>query len=132
MSKIGIRGKVIVGAILCLVAIVVGVKLVDYIKQVQKENRPKPVVVSYRADDMSSSLTEYSARVITVVRNDGGAGYVTIYSTMRNVDKDRSYTHNKRVWISKGSTMEVEIIFNEPKFFSLDDWECWSSAVVSD
>jgi len=118
-------------AVICLTVIVSTVLIMYYglpaYRDFKKEHSPKPVVVSYRCDELSSSLTEYSFRVITTIRNDGDGGYVIVYSTIRDKKTGKSYTHNKTVWVSNYSTKEVEIIFNEPSFLSgFHSWIYWS------
>lgn len=69
----------------------------------------------------------YSIQVFTVVENRGEAGCIRICSTAKNMDRGRSYTRSKTVWIGEGKIKDVEIVFNETGFFSPKDrWKCWS------
>lgn len=79
---------------------------------------PEPVIVSMTADDSSSGLFDYSARVLTEVRNSGGDGYVVVEATVRQ--KDDRWTKTQQVYMPLFATQKFELVFDEVRLFGKD------------
>jgi len=111
MSKGKVNGLTVVGVIiLCILVIPV----VIWFYEDSHIFRPNTVVVSTRSKEVFDP-GEYGRSVIAVVRNDGASGEVTVQATLYTDGK--SWQHSQRVYIGKGDTREVRILFNEPKLW---------------
>gem|GEM_PF-1518039 len=72
---------------------------------------PKPVVVSSKANDMTSSIFDYSGQIIISVRNDGGAGDIVFEATL--IQGDERWTKTCNEYFKAHETKEMRLVFDE-------------------
>jgi hypothetical protein len=75
---------------------------------------PMPEIVNSSADGTSSSLFNYSMKVVGQVVNKGGDGYVVIKATANQAGK--KYEKTKQIYLPAHQTEEFKFIFDEVKF----------------
>jgi hypothetical protein len=75
---------------------------------------PMPEIVNSSADGTSSSLFNYSMKVVGQVVNKGGDVYVLIKATANQAGK--KYEKTKQIYLPAHQTEEFKFIFDEVKF----------------
>lgn len=74
---------------------------------------PLPEIVSSSADGTSSTLFNYSMKVVGQVTNKGGDGYVVVKATANQAEK--KYEKTKQIYLSAYQTEDFKFIFDEVK-----------------
>jgi len=88
-------------------------------KVFEKVLPPMPVVVSNGADDSSSKLLEYSLKVWSEVRNDGGAGPVVFEATV--FQDGKQWTKTAMHDLQAKQTAHFELVFDEVTLLGSSD-----------
>lgn len=76
---------------------------------------PQPEIIHSEANNDSSTLLEYSTKVIGTVMNKGGDGYIIIKTFVNQGDK--RFTKSKQLYLLSDQSEDFEFIFNEVEFF---------------
>ena len=76
---------------------------------------PNPIIVSYKANDLSSKLFDYSVQVEATIRNDGGNGDIVFEATV--YQDGNTWTKTVKKYFESKETSDMQIIFDEVKLF---------------
>ena len=76
---------------------------------------PIPEIVNSSADGTSSSLFNYSMKVVGQVTNKGGDGYVVIKATATQAGN--KFEKTKQIYLLAYQTEDFKFIFDEVKLF---------------
>tara|TARA_B110000240_G_scaffold197926_1_gene255194 strand:+ start:1705 stop:2667 length:963 start_codon:yes stop_codon:yes gene_type:complete len=76
---------------------------------------PEPNIIHSEANSDSSTLFEYSTKVIGTVMNKGGDGYIVIKASV--YQNKKRFTKSKQLYLLSNESEDFEFIFDEVKFF---------------
>lgn len=76
---------------------------------------PIPEIVSSKADGTSSTLFNYSTKVVGEVINKGGDGYIVVKAYVTQAG--RTFEKTEKIYLSSYQTEKFEFIFDEVKLF---------------
>lgn len=79
---------------------------------------PMPEIVSSSADGTSSTLFNYSIKVVGTVTNKGGDGYIVIKAFAEQ--SGNRYEKTKQLYMPAYQTEDFEFIFDEVKLLKKD------------
>jgi hypothetical protein len=75
---------------------------------------PEPNIIHSEANSDSSTLFEYSTKVIGTVMNKGGDGYIVIKALV--YQNEKKFTKSKQLYLLSNESEDFEFIFDEVKF----------------
>lgn len=115
MSKSNSKNSVIIALVVTLVFILAIFAISNYATIFRTFYPPKPEIVSFKGDDSSTKLFEYSDILKVQVRNDGGDGNVVFEATV--FQGNNHWTKSTREFIGSKETKEMDLQFDEVKLF---------------
>jgi len=98
-----------------IITILVVLVILNYGTIIKTFYPPNPIIVSQKANDLSTKLFEYSVQVEAIIRNDGGNGDVVFEATV--YQNDNSWTKTLKKHFESKETAEMKIVFDEVKLF---------------
>ena len=96
-----------------LVAIIIVLVVFNYGSITKVLYPPAPVIVNYKANDLTTKIFDNSVRVEATIRNDGGNGDIVFEATV--YQNGNSWTKTSKKYFESKETSDMKIVFDEVK-----------------